>query len=280
MMIKFATICTLVATLMTNGVDKLESKPIQTPFEETCPEVQHPKDLEPYRLRDPTVVFESVERYNSCGGNISMEVGPGGWGLETCTNEEKIIDFCEGNYFSLEQKGNGPIYVYCSSAEYLATHWEEEQQSHSWIQKHLELFDTLETEYELPRGTIAAVAAPRGFESPKEDRVNEYTGEVGYFQLDRKTGKRVGLEVAPKTFLEIILSMESSQISAENDQRLNLTVTAEKLAQAISEEYSIVKDMDLALKQVLRDNAPTIERINYIQTLLSGPHCESSYQIN
>jgi hypothetical protein len=276
-MIKLATICTLVATLMTNGVDKLESKPIQAPLEETSLDWQPPKDLEPYRLRDPTVVFESQEKYDECDGETIIPVGMGGWQWEVCYDVDKASDFCGGSFNSLEQTTKD-IYIFCTNEEYLATHWEEVQKDYRWLPPQVELFTNLEKQYELPLGTLAALAAPRGFEFPKEDRINEYTGEVGFFGLDRKTAKRIGLDVVKKSIFEIIFPISvTAKITPENDERLNIEVTAEKLADAISQQYQTTRDINVALQQVL-GKAPDPDRIEYINKVLGRPSCNASYQ--
>jgi acetolactate synthase regulatory subunit len=270
------TLCTLVSTLMFGGGTEIEDKPVQV--EETCSDSQPPNDLEPYRLRDPTVVFESQEKYDECEGETMIPVGMGGWQFEVCSDDDKASDFCGGSFYLLQQTTKD-IYLFCTDEEYLATHWEEVQEDYRWLPPQVELFTDLEKQYELPLGTLAAVAAPRGFEFPKEDLINDYTGTVGFFGLDRKTAKRIGLNVVKKRIFEILFSTSAkNKITSENDERLSLNVTAERLADLISQQYQKTQDIDVAIRQVL-GKAPDPGRIEYINKVLSGPSSNASYQV-
>ena len=168
-----------------------------------------------------------------------------------------LDELCQGNYSSasyvfssdsVKKPLEGEAYLFCSDEQYLAANWEKEISGHNWLNQYQDEFSTLEQEYSLPKGTLSAIAAPRGFETPRDDYHSEHENTFGFFRLDKSTLSSLGIG---------------------KEDFFNTQITAEAIAKELSKNYSTTQDLDQSVSATV--GIETIsDRREFLTYLLSG----------
>lgn len=217
-----------------------------------------------FLLEDLSIAFGSEEKFTECMSQDEQYPGAGYFleGISQCVDEESLRNFCGGEYYTTTFTDGDwdsiDFYLYCSADEYIEANWKRVQSNHNWLCEYQPLLAPIEEAHQLPRGTLAAIASPHGFESAREKQ------EGGFFKLNEVTAEKVGI--------------------GNVTERFDLTATAKKLAIALKNEYTIHQDLDRAFQSLLEANdlntfVPSKERVEYIDKVLEREiSCPSDIQ--
>lgn len=294
---RFISLCTLIGTLLlgcqTNSSDTDQAKPNNTTsFTEELDydEEYHlhqkeleKKRLEPYKLPDPKIAYSDKKGFEDCLKHEIPDMCFFELDIQLNSRDEDALEqFCKeiGGYYSgfiISSTVPPTIYLFCSDEERISVSLEDYIDNLEHAQQYIDYFKTLETDYNLPEGTLLAIATFNSYGSPRNEKVSTFREiRIGFFQLSNDEAQNLGLNIdteGGKIISDFSRRVEHPSLYFDNDDRFDVHLTAEVIAEQVSHHYKEIGDIDLALEYLFGPFAPGSRNINEAYMILHSGVC-------